>query len=139
MDTSWRAQRRAELENLCFTEPVRLVMLFRRITGLSDLEPLPTDSTYASIIETILDYENLEREGKRPRKVKETRPILTLNDPTITLIEHLRSSPPRNAKRHKRKQPEDLPIVAEVFGPIDIYDEGIDWLAAARFTPGNVR
>ena len=131
------------MQDLRFTDPVRLVVLYRLLAGLDDLEPLPPGASYASIIQTIIEYEADKQEGTRPCPVAESakaaRHTFTLNEPPITLIEHLPSAPISHATRHKPTASADVPIANEVFGPIDIYDEGIDGVAAARFTLGNVR
>jgi len=137
MDAAWRAKRKAELQDLRFSNPVALVVHYRDVAGIDDEDPLPAGASYASIIQAILDHEATGRESTQPqpkaKKVNPSRPILTLNDPTITLIEHLRSAPARRVNREKSPTQADAPLAEEVFGPIDIYNDGIDWIAAARF------
>jgi len=131
MGTSCRVQRKADLEVIRSTDPMRLVVLYRRLTGLDDQEPLQKNTTYASIIDAILDCETRLEAGSHPPKATASRPMLTLNDPTITLIEHLRSVPAGHATR-MAPVPKEGPACG-LFGSIDVCDEGIDWLAAARF------
>jgi hypothetical protein len=137
MNTSWRTHRTAELQDLRVTNPLQLIALFRQVMGLDDLEPLPIGSSFASVIQTIVDYESWEREGTlhpSPSPILDpSRPTLTLNDSTILLIQHLRSTD----NRHKLITEPGIPIADELFGPIDVCDPSIDWLAAARFANGS--
>ena len=54
--------RRAELSQMQATDPEKLVGAFRFIKGLNEFSHLPQGSTFASVIEAILDHE--EATGK---------------------------------------------------------------------------
>jgi hypothetical protein len=137
MNKSWRTYRAAELQDLRISNPLTLIALFRQIMGLDDLEPLPIRSSFESVIQRILDYESWEREGtlhpSASPKIDPSRPTLTLNDSTISLIEHLRSTD----NRSELNAESGISIADELFGPIDVCDPSIDWLAAARFANGS--
>jgi len=52
-----RNRRKAELDQIWINDPSKIIGIFRHQHGLDELGHLPKGSTFATIIEAILDHE----------------------------------------------------------------------------------
>jgi hypothetical protein len=66
MSSVTREQRRAQLRELRRSDPARLIALYRQASSLDDLTSLPPGVTFASMIETVINYEIAT--GKSPNE-----------------------------------------------------------------------
>lgn len=57
MADKWRDDRRAELLTLWKQDPLRVLTIYRKATGLGHRDPLPQSLTPIQIIEAIIDFE----------------------------------------------------------------------------------